>query len=157
MNKPLKMAAWTAAALLILLQFVPVDRSNPPIKAAMSLPTGEVGEILQDACNDCHTHETTWPWYSNVAPVSIFVARHVEEGREHFNFSSWNEQDARRRDHKLEEMIEMVEDGEMPLRSYTITHPEARVTEAQRAALVAWARGEREKVQAEPGFSEGEG
>lgn len=149
MNKPLKMAAVTAAVLLILLQFVPVDRGNPPATAAMALPSGEVGEILQGACNDCHTHETTWPWYSKVAPVSIFVSRHVVEGREHFNFSTWGEQDAQRRDHKLEELIEMVEDGEMPLRSYTITHPEARLSEEQRAVLVAWARAERDKVQAE--------
>jgi hypothetical protein len=156
MNKPIKMAAWTAVALLVLLQFVPVDRSNPPVTAAMSVGDGEVAEILQAACNDCHTHETTWPWYSTVAPVSMFVADHVAEGREHFNLSTWNEQDARRRDHKLEEMIEMVEEGEMPLRSYTLLHSEGRLTEEQREVLMAWARSEREKAQAEPGFSEGE-
>ena len=156
MKKPLKTAATIALALLVLIQFWPVDRSNPPATAAMALPAGEVGEIMQAACNDCHTHETTWPWYSRVVPISIFVARHVEEGREHFNLSTWGEQTAQRRDHKLEEMIEMLEEGEMPLRSYTITHTDARLTDAQRSMLVEWARRERERVQAEPAFAEGQ-
>lgn len=154
MKKPLKTAAMIGLALLVLIQFWPVDRSNPPATAAMPLPTGEVGEIMQAACNDCHTHETTWPWYSRVAPVSIFVARHVEEGREHFNLSTWGELTAERRDHKLEEMIEMVEDGAMPLRSYTITHTDARLTDEQRSMLVDWARRERDRLQADPAFSQ---
>jgi hypothetical protein len=81
-----------------------------------------------------------------VAPVSFFVASHVEEGREHLNFSTWGQDDAERRDHKLEELIEMVEEGEMPLRSYTLGHPEARLTDAQRRLLMEWARARRTEL-----------
>lgn len=155
MKKLATIALPTLLVLFLLLQLVPVNTENPPVTAAMPSAGAEVDGLLQAACNDCHTHETTWPWYSKIAPVSIFVARHVDEGREHFNLSTWGELPADRRDHKLEEMIEMVEEGEMPLRSYVLMHPEAKLTAAQRDLLVEWARAERARIQAEPGFGEG--
>ncbi len=156
MKKPLKIALGTAAGLLVALQFVPVDRSNPPVTPTLALapPAGEVADIMQAACNDCHTNQTVWPWYSKVAPVSLLVADHVVEGREHLNFSTWGEQPAKRRDHKLEEFIEMVEDGSMPMRSYILAHPEARLSDEARQQLIAWARAERARIQSEAGFGE---
>ncbi|GMV04592.1 MAG: hypothetical protein AMXMBFR53_08720 [Gemmatimonadota bacterium] len=152
MKKPLKIALGTTVGLLVVAQFIPVDRSNPPVSAALVPPAGQVGDIMRAACNDCHTHETVWPWYSRVAPVSLLVADHVVEGREHLNFSTWGEQTAKRRDHKLEEFIEMVEDGAMPLRSYTLAHPEARLSDSDRQLLIEWARAERARIQSTPGF-----
>lgn len=146
MRESSKRARWLIAAgvVLLLVQFWPVDRSNPPVgQAAMAMPAGEVGEILQTACMDCHSNETTWPWYSRVAPVSWFVADHVDEGRSELNFSTWAELAPDRQDHKLEELVEKVEEGEMPLRSYTILHSSARLTDAERQILTDWARERR--------------
>jgi hypothetical protein len=146
MNRSLKIALAAVAALLALAQLVPVDRSNPPAPSPMAHPAGEVGEILQAACYDCHSNETVWPWYSYVAPMSFFVADHVLEGREHLNFSTWGQESAGDRDHMLEEVIEVVEEGEMPLRSYTLLHGDARLDDAQRNALIEWARAERARI-----------
>lgn len=147
MKKPFKIALGIAVAVLVLIQLVPVDRSNPPVTAALH-PEGEVGEVLRAACMDCHSNETVWPWYSRVAPVSIFLARHVEEGREHLNLSTFGEADLREQDHMLEEVVEVLEEGEMPLRSYALGHPEARLTDAQRRLLMDWAREQRSSLDA---------
>ncbi len=101
---------------------------------------------MAGACNDCHTNQTVWPWYSKVPPVSFWVADHVEEGRSHFNLSAFGAYSPRQADHKLEEMIEMVEEGKMPLKSYKWGHSEARITDAQREVLIDWARAERERI-----------
>lgn len=136
--------------VFVLMQLWPVDRANPPVgRAAMALPAGEVGEVLRAACMDCHSHETVWPWYGRVAPGSWFMAWHVAEGREHMNLSTWGDLAADRQDHNLEEIIEMVEEAEMPLRSYTLLHGEARLSAAQRQALIDWAIAERARLSAE--------
>ena len=128
----------------------------PPADNGRMIVGGEAGPIFEAACADCHTHDTTWPWYSKVPPVSFWISDHVQEGREHFNLSAWDAYDARRADHKLEEMIEMVEDGEMPLKSYTWGHAEARLTDEQRETLIAWAREMRAGIQAEMNAAAGE-
>ncbi len=134
--------------VLVGIQLVPVERSNPPADGALPLPAGEVGQILKGACMDCHSHETVWPWYAGVAPVKFLVAKHVNDGRRHLNFSTWGAQDLERQEHKLEEIVEVVKSGEMPEGSYTWMHPEARLTDAQRYALTAWAEAERARVNA---------
>lgn len=146
------MALKVALALLAVgvgAQVMMVDYSAPVAEGPI-VAMGEAGEIMASACNDCHTNQTEWPWYSKVPPVSFWLADHVEEGREHFNMSSFGAYSPREADHKLEEMIEMIEDGEMPLRSYKWGHPEARLTYAQREVLVAWARAERERIDYQP-------
>ena len=72
---------WVVIAAFILIQFVPVDRSNPPVLSDVQAPA-EVQTILRRSCYDCHSHETHWPWYAYVAPASWFVVDHIEEGRE---------------------------------------------------------------------------
>jgi hypothetical protein len=135
------------AVVLAGIQFVPVDRANPPADGPMLLPGGETGRILKAACTDCHSHETVWPWYARVAPAKFLVANHVNEGRQGLNFSTWGQRTPDRQDHKLEEIVEMVESKEMPERSYTWMHPEARLTDAQRQMLVEWAKAERSRLQ----------
>jgi hypothetical protein len=124
------------------VQLVPVERGNPPVDegARLSAPL-EVAAVLRRACFDCHSHETIWPWYAHVAPVSWLVARDVEEGREELNFSTWNGLAADRRASKLHEVVEKVQQGEMPPAIYLPLHPEARLGEAERALLVGWAEG----------------
>ncbi|WP_437395094.1 heme-binding domain-containing protein [Flagellimonas lutimaris] len=102
-------------------------------------PSPEVKEILKAACYDCHSANTEYPWYNNIAPVSYWLANHIEEGKEHLNFSDWENYDAKKKDHKLEEVIEEVKEGEMPLNEYTWTHADAKLSDEQISALLAWA------------------
>jgi len=133
------------ALVLVAVQFWPVDRSNPPVTGEITAPP-HVMEILRTSCYDCHSHETAWPWYSRVAPVSIWVADHVEEGRAELNFSEWGAYTARRADHKLDELVEKVEEHAMPLPSYLWAHGDADLSQEQRDVLVAWAEGVREEL-----------
>lgn len=139
-------------ALFLVAQMIPADTTNPPVTAAMEMPSGETGDVLRAACMDCHSNETIWPWYSKVAPAKFFVADHVVEGREHLNFSTWGDMSLRDRDHALEEVVEVMQEGEMPLTSYTILHSEARLDDAQRTLLVEWARAERQRLRAAGGM-----
>ena len=108
-------------------------------------PSPEVKEILKTACYDCHSANTEYPWYNNIAPVSYWLADHIEEGKEHLNFSDWESYDSKKKDHKLEEVIEEVKEGEMPLNEYTWTHADAKLSDEQISALLAWADEARAK------------
>ncbi len=110
-------------------------------------PSKEVKIILQQTCYDCHSNNTEYPWYNNVAPVSYWLADHVKDGKKHLNFSDWSNYDVKKKDHKLEELVEMVEDGSMPLNEYTWTHEEAKLTEEQRNGVIAWAKQTRALYQ----------
>jgi hypothetical protein len=145
------------AAFFLVLQLVPAETSNPPVTAAMETPTGETGQVLRAACMDCHSNETVWPWYSKVAPIKFFISDHVEEGREHLNFSVWGTMSDRDREHAFEEVVEVIEEGEMPLASYTILHGDAKLTDAQRSLIVEWARAERARLRAAVGMPTAEG
>jgi len=125
---------------LFLIQFVPVDRTNPPVEGEISAPD-PVMEVLQGSCYDCHSNETTWPWYSRLAPISWRIAEHVEHGREHINFSTWQGMSAEDREDAMEEIWEEVEKGGMPLSDYLRMHPEAVLTEPQLETLRRWTEG----------------
>lgn len=125
---------WGAAILLgglLVIQVIPYGRehSNPPVEVEPSWDTLRTRDLAVRACFDCHSNETVWPWYSNVAPVSWLVQRDVYEGREELNYSEWN------RPQEGEESAETVREGSMPPRSYLLTHPDARLTETEMAAL----------------------
>ena len=124
--------------VLAALQLVPVDRSNPPATGVIEGPA-EVVAILERACYDCHSNKTAWPWYSHVAPVSFLVADDVEEGRKHLNFSEWAQLSASDQSKAIEEIWEEVEEDEMPLWFYTPLHPDAKLSDADRETLRAWA------------------
>jgi len=130
-------------AVLVVLQFFRIDTTNPPIRTDedflyLSAPGQELGILIKDACYDCHSYETEYPWYANVAPLSWWIADHIEEGREHLNFSTWAQDDAEKRAYKLEEAAEEVHEGHMPLDSYTWLHADARLSDEQRDRLAAW-------------------
>jgi hypothetical protein len=132
--------------VLVAIQFWPIDRAAPPATGEIEAPP-EVMAILETSCFDCHSSETTWPWYSRIAPVSIWIARHVEKGRGDLDLSNWTDYPPDRADHKLEELIEMVEEDEMPLPSYLILHRDARLTPDQKELLLRWAEGARAELQ----------
>ena len=135
-----RIAKWTIAVLviaLLVIQVVPVDRTNPPVETEVPA-AAEVREVLRRACYDCHSNETVWPWYSRIAPVSWLVAHDVHEGREELNFSTWNRLTTRDQVKALHESWEKVEEGEMPLWFYLPAHPEARLSSQDRSVLHAW-------------------
>jgi hypothetical protein len=126
--------------LAVLIQFVPVDRENPPVVSPVDAPA-EVEAILERACFDCHSNTTDWPWYSRIAPGSWLMASHVRKGRKNLNFSDWPTFDFEAQDLLFGDIREEVSEGEMPLGSYLLLHPEARLTAAERKTLVVWAGG----------------
>ncbi|MDX1471786.1 MAG: heme-binding domain-containing protein [Flavobacteriaceae bacterium] len=103
-------------------------------------PPNDVQFILEQHCFDCHSNNTIYPWYGSITPVNFWLDDHVEEGKEHFNVSVWEEYSLKKKDHKLEELIEMVESREMPLESYTYAHWDARLSEEEINSVVSWAK-----------------
>jgi hypothetical protein len=124
--------------VLAAIQFVPVNRSNPPGETEIPAPEN-VRAVLRRACYDCHSNETFWPWYSRVAPVSWLVARDVREGRKELNFSTWNRYETKARSKKLKEAREEVAEGEMPPWFYVAIHRDAVLSAGDVALLNAWA------------------
>jgi mono/diheme cytochrome c family protein len=133
----LRNVALGCIALLALAQLVPVSRTNPAVEEPVDAPA-EVRALLERACYDCHSHATRWPWYAWVAPVSWLVAHDVDEAREHLNFSTWGRYDAEERAENLEEIAEVLEEGEMPPWFYLPLHADARLSDAELATLHAW-------------------
>ena len=125
------------AVIVIGIQFIPVERTNPPISMDIDAPDN-VASILRTSCYDCHSNETSWPIYSYIAPVSFLVVSDVNEGRKHLNFSQWDKFSSDEQIKLLEEMIEEVEKEEMPLSKYTLMHPEAKVDQAKIKVLKDW-------------------
>ena len=140
MKKKLKLIFVVFVVVFLLLQLANPAHTNPPVVSDLMTahpPPPPVAALLHAACYDCHSHETKWPWYSRIAPVSWLVASDVNEGREHLNLSDWP-QDAGRAAKKMERMSEAVEDKDMPPGKYTAIHPEARFTADQRKQLTQW-------------------
>ncbi len=100
----------------------------------------EVEQILLNSCNDCHSNSTVYPWYSEIAPVSWYLASHVNDGKEHLNFSEWKTYNAHQKEHILNDLEEVLQSHEMPLKSYLILHKEAEMSKEQYSALVAWVK-----------------
>lgn len=121
-------------ALLLVIQLVPYgrDHSNPPVRAEPAWPSPEVRALAVRACFDCHSNETKWPWYSNVAPASWLVSNHVEEGRHELNFSEFDRPQKHAKD-----AAEELEEGEMPLPGYVALHADAKLTDAEKQQLQA--------------------
>ena len=125
------------AVVFVAIQLVPVDRSSPPISAEIPA-TPEARAVLRRACYDCHSHETRWPWYGRIAPVSWLLARDVRNGREELDFSTWDQYTTRRRVRKLKEILEQVAEGEMPPWFYLSVHREAVLSAEDRETLRKW-------------------
>lgn len=101
--------------------------------------TVEVQDILKKACYDCHSNQTNYPWYAEIMPVGWWINHHVEEGKGELNFSEAANYSPKKRDHKLEEISEVVRNGEMPPKNYTNMHKEARLSPAQIDLVSRWA------------------
>ena len=150
-KKIIKIVALAVVLLFVLIQFVRPDRNNPPVnpndtlEASMQVPDN-VKAVLARSCADCHSNDTYYPWYSNISPVSWFLANHIKDGRKELNFSEWNTYNARKKAKKLEEVCEQVDMGDMPLPSYLWIHRDASLSDEDRKVLCDWANSERAKA-----------
>jgi hypothetical protein len=133
------------------IQFFRPERSNPELEAKNDLRNvpgtdSSSALIFRRACYDCHSNETRWPWYSNIAPVSWFLASDVHTGRKHLNFSLWGKYASTRRSQSLDDIQDEISSGDMPLPAYLLLHPSARLTAAEKDTVLAWARREKQRI-----------
>ncbi len=145
-----KIVLIVVAALFVLIQFIPqnpplVTADNPDDIAAGNIPE-DVKTILRKACYDCHSNESVFPWYSNVAPVKWLVYADINKGRKELNFSEWNKMSLLDKSSALDDIASEVEEGEMPMKIYTLMHKEARLDSAERQSLINWANKEMETL-----------
>ncbi|HUI83886.1 MAG TPA: heme-binding domain-containing protein [Candidatus Binatia bacterium] len=145
----LRRIALALAGLLLASQLIPVDRSNPTADPSKAIYAAEkvpapVREVFRRSCQNCHSNETSWPWYSYIAPVSWVIAHDVHEARRKMNFSEWGTYPANRREEKLEELCEQVTNGDMPDPKYLLLHRSARPTPQQRDAVCQWTEDSRQ-------------
>jgi len=150
--KIIKKILIVALVALVGLQFWRPEKNQSGYEsvAAFELetkPSKEVAALLRNKCYDCHSNQTTYPWYAEIAPVSLWIADHVEEGKEHFDVSAWESYSVKKKDHKLDELIEEVEEGEMPLKEYNWLHD--NLTEEEKEAIITWAREARKPFRAQ--------
>ena len=126
---------WLVVAAL-LIQLIPFGHShtNPPVTKETAWDSPQTADLMRRACYDCHSNQTVWPWYSNVAPVSWLVQSDVNDGRRHLNFSEWETPGRHAKD-----VAEQVTEGEMPPWFYRQMHPPARLTDAEKQALITGA------------------
>ena len=140
-----KKVVFAFVGLLLAIQLIRPKFNNPPVNSSQDFQNvtqapAEVVSILKKACYDCHSNETKYPWYAQIAPVSWFLANHINEGREKLNFSTFGTLSAEDRSEALDEAVESIQEGEMPLPSYTWLglHPEANLSSAERDILLTW-------------------
>jgi hypothetical protein len=140
MGKKMKVALLVVAAVLVVIQFFPPERTNPPSDPAASFeavvkPPAQVSAIIARACQNCHSHRTVWPWYSRVAPASWLVVDDVVSARRKMNFSAWARMSPERAQEVLGDMCQEVKAGDMPLWQYRLLHPAAKLSAAEVAAV----------------------
>lgn len=126
-----------------------VESNNPGDIIASGMVPDEVSVLLKKSCYNCHSNETEYPWYSHVAPSSWLVARDIRAAREELNFSMWQDFDMMDKLGKLDDISIEVGEGRMPLGIYTLVHPSAKLDDAQRQLIVAWAEATMDVVAEE--------
>jgi hypothetical protein len=132
MKKYLTSGTILILVVLIGIQLIPINRTNPPVTREVRWDSPETRDLAKRACFDCHSNETVWPWYSRIAPISFWVANHTSEGRNRLNFSEWDKPNT-----KPGEIEESIREGNMPPAYYLLMHSEARLTQEETAKLLS--------------------
>lgn len=143
MKKGIKYLLWVILVILVAIQFVPVNREVPPGDKnndflVVTQAPEDVQMRMRNACYDCHSNETRWPWYSHIAPVSFVIAKHVADGKDHLNFSDWAIYDQKDYPDILKHMKKELEKGEMPLAGYALIHTDAKMTDERKELILNW-------------------
>ncbi len=141
-------------AALILIQFIRPEKNlgEPDTEADIIQASGvpdTLASFLLNSCYDCHSNHTRYPWYSNVAPMSWYLDRHIEEGKAHLNFSSWGNMDKAQKVTQLDQICEEITNGAMPLKSYLLIHRSSKLSEQDIQAICKWAESEALKILTE--------
>ncbi len=136
MKKFRKYILWFVIAAVVifgLIQLIPFghNHNNPPVVSEPNWSSPQARALAKEHCFQCHSNETDWPWYSNVAPASWLISMDVIEGRQHFNFSDWQN-----RPGELNEMVEVIQNGKMPPIQYWMFHPNSRLDSQQKQDLI---------------------
>lgn len=131
-------------AIFLISQFFPANlpliiKDNPADLLSNNDVPKSIEKMLRTSCYDCHSNETIYPWYSYVSPVKFLVSRDTKIGRKHLNFSEWENYSKADKLEALDDIGEEIEEGEMPMKIYPITHPDAKLSDTDRDALVTWA------------------
>ena len=143
----------TLAILLVIIQFIHPEKNKAPGRQANALATlitvpDNIKNIFAKACNDCHSNNTRYPWYSHIQPVDWWMNNHVREGKRELNFDEYANRPLRYQYHKMEEIADEVEEGEMPLDSYTWMHRDATLTETEKKEVIDWTNNVRANMEA---------
>jgi hypothetical protein len=143
------------AAIFIGLQFTTPRHTNPHSDEAQTLQgmtalPPDVSALFSRSCNDCHSNQTNWRWYTYVAPVSWFTVGHVNEGRAELNFSEWGHYGARMKDTRLKAICAQCRGGTMPLASYAFVHREARLSPEEVKMICEWTERARKELEVAP-------
>ncbi|SDD01455.1 heme-binding domain-containing protein [Niabella drilacis] len=138
--------------LLVVIQFFGTDKNSTAVVSENAIDKHytvppHIQALLKTSCYDCHSNNTTYPWYSNVQPVKWWLASHISSGKKHLNFDEFNTYPAKKKLHKLDEVAETVGKGEMPLTSYTLIHRNAILSDADRKELEAWAKEVKQQIR----------
>lgn len=144
----MKIVKKTAVVLLIafiVAQFFSPEKNEGDVTElntflAETNPPENVKVILETTCFDCHSNNTVYPWYNSITPINYWLDHHIEDGKKHLDFSKWNSYSLKKKEHKMDELHEEVEEGEMPLNSYTWTHADANLSKEQIEAIVSWGK-----------------
>jgi hypothetical protein len=140
-------------AVLVIIQFIHPKKNKsegpqPNYMGSMYPISADVKVILAKACNDCHSNNTRYPWYSYIQPVDWWMTSHVKDGKKALNLDEYTHRILRYQYHKLEEIVEQVREGKMPLNSYLWIHKDAKLTETEKSALINWADATRKSMEA---------
>lgn len=138
--------------VLVIIQFIKPEKnlsaaSSPNDIFAHYQTPDSTKQLIKTACYDCHSNNTVYPWYSEVQPVAWWLNNHIKEAKSELNFSEFATFTPKKADHKMEELMDEVKEEEMPLKSYSIIHKNARLTDAQRLTIINWAKQIRAQVQ----------
>ncbi len=138
--------------ILIIIQFFHPKKNIATIKSPTDIASlyqvpQNVGTILNKACYDCHSNNTRYPWYANIQPIAWWLDDHIQEGKHELNFNGFAAYPLRKQYHKLEEVSEELEEGHMPLSSYTFIHSDARLTNQEKSTLNSWVNSIRNEMK----------
>lgn len=127
----------------IIIQFFQIDKTNPTFDESQDFikihnPSPEIASQIKASCYDCHSNETNYPWYTYVQPVGWWTKDHIDHGKKHLNFSEFGTYSTKKQAHKMEECYELIEENEMPLKSYIIAHKDAVLDENTKELLISY-------------------
>ncbi|MDQ1857035.1 heme-binding domain-containing protein [Chryseobacterium sp. WLY505] len=148
----IKIGAGFILMLFVIIQFVDNEKniaaapSGNEIGKHYQVPA-HVQKLLKTSCYDCHSNTTVYPWYNNIQPVQWWLADHVNSGKRHFNFDEFNTYSKEKKLHKLDEVVETMQNDEMPLASYTMIHHSAKLSATEKADIEAWVKDLKKEIQ----------